>query len=144
MIALLSPGVQVNRPARICPSDCLHLVAHDIPEERKGLVAFSRHQVLELLDFAAQSPEDQALLIHCFAGISRSTAAAYVIRAARNPEIDERMLARKLRVLAPSATPNPRIIALADDILDRNGRMIEAIKAIGRGAEASEGVPFEI
>ena len=42
----------------------------------------------------------------------------------------------------PSATPSPRFVALADDLLGRRGRMVDAIRAIGRGAEAMEGTPF--
>ena len=60
------------------------------------------------------------------------------------PKRDEAELARTLRALSPSATPNPRLIAVADALLDRNGRMIEAIQSIGRGADAFEGTPFEL
>jgi predicted protein tyrosine phosphatase len=55
---------------------------------------------------------------------------------------DEEELAQALRWLSPSATPNPRLIGVADNILGRDGRMVAAIKAIGRGADAFEGTPF--
>jgi predicted protein tyrosine phosphatase len=84
------------------------------------------------------------LVIHCHAGISRPTASAYIIAAALAPKRDEIELAKTLRALSPSATPNPRLIAVADTLLDRNGRMIEAIQTIGRGADAFEGVPFAL
>ena len=54
------------------------------------------------------------MLIHCWAGISRSTAAAYVALCALNPHADERTLANRLRSASPQASPNPRIVALAD------------------------------
>jgi predicted protein tyrosine phosphatase len=79
-----------------------------------------------------------------YAGISRSTAAAYIIAAALAPNRDETELARELRARAPSATPNIRLIALADALLGRESRMIEAVKSIGRGEEAFEGVPFAL
>ena len=84
------------------------------------------------------------LLIHCFAGISRSTAAAYTVAAALAPDRDEAELAATLRRLSPSATPNIRIVSLADRILGRRGRMIAAIEGIGRGVDATEGVPFRL
>jgi len=84
------------------------------------------------------------LLIHCYAGISRSTAGAYIIASALNPTLDESELARTVRSLSPSATPNIRLVALADEILDRQGRMVSAIRAIGRGADAFEGEVFSL
>ncbi|TIW69787.1 MAG: protein tyrosine phosphatase, partial [Mesorhizobium sp.] len=84
------------------------------------------------------------LVVHCYAGISRSTASAYIIAAALAPKRDEVELAQTLRTLSPSATPNPRLIAVADALLGRDGRMIAAIEAIGRGADAFEGIPFEL
>ena len=80
--------------------------------------------------------------MHCYAGISRSTAGAYITALALNPALDEVWLAQTLRRNAPSATPNSRLVALGDDILGRKGRMVDAIKAIGRGEEAFEGTPF--
>ena len=82
------------------------------------------------------------LIVNCYAGISRSTAGAYIIAAALAPKRDELELAETLRRLSPSATPNPRLIALADAMLWRDGRMIAAIASIGRGADAFEGTPF--
>ena len=54
------------------------------------------------------------------------------------------MIARELRTRAPFATPNGRLVALADALLGRKGRMVAAIRAIGRGADAFEGMPFSM
>ena len=51
-------------------------------------------------------------------------------------------LAAALRKASPSATPNQRLVALADAKLERDGRMVRAIAEIGRGVDATEGVPF--
>ena len=74
--------------------------------------------------------------------ISRSTAGAYVAACALSPQADEYRLAAILRDKSQSATPNARIVAMADKLLDRDGRMIDAIRRIGRGANAFEGKPF--
>ena len=77
--------------------------------------------------FRPQRPKHQrALLIHCWAGISRSSAAAYAIACDRNPGF-ERDIAIELRRRSPSATPNRLMVRLADDLLQRDGRMVEAI-----------------
>ena len=52
--------------------------------------------------------------------------------------------AARLRDAAPTATPNPLIVAHADRLLDRGGAMVRAVEAIGRGAETDWGAPFEL
>jgi predicted protein tyrosine phosphatase len=83
-------------------------------------------------------------VIHCYAGISRSTAALYIAACALQPERDEGALASDLRRASPSATPNRLLVEIADGLLGREGRMIAAIAGIGRGAEAYEGTPFHL
>lgn len=144
LVSLLSIDSVFERPAHLDPSCCLYLAMHDITEEMPGYTAPSQAHVKALLDFAHAWDCTSPLVVHCYAGISRSTAAAYSIAAALHPERDEAELAWELRKLSPSATPNIRIVTLADELLDRHGRMIEAIRAIGRGAEAFEGEPFEL
>jgi len=144
VVSLLSVGTVFERPAHLRAEDCLHLSMHDILEEREGFVAPAREHVESLLAFARNWDRATPLVVHCYAGISRSTAAAYVIAAALDPARDAGDLAQELRRLSPSATPNLRIVMLADELLDRNGDLTHAISAIGRGADASEGVPFAI
>src|SRR5690606_18487979 len=119
-----------------------HLSMHDIAEAQGGMTPPGQSHVLRLLTFARSWDRAHPLVVHCYAGISRSTASAYIVAAALAPRRDEEELARTLRALSPSATPNARLIALADEILQRNGRMVAAIRSIGRGADAFEGVPF--
>jgi predicted protein tyrosine phosphatase len=83
-------------------------------------------------------------VVHCFAGISRSTAGAFVTACALSPHRDELAIARALRTASPTATPNRRIIALADRMLGRNGRMIMAIEEIGPGMAAYASEPFRL
>ena len=84
------------------------------------------------------------LVVHCYAGISRSTAGAFISLCAVNPKRSEKDIAARIRAASPTATPNARLVAFADRLLDRKGRMVEAIDAIGRGETAFEGVPFGI
>ena len=144
LLSLLSAGTEVTRPASIARENHLHLVMHDIAVAQDGMTVPGEEHVLDILDFGRQWDRTRPLVIHCYAGISRSTASAYIIAAALAPQRDEVELARTLRALSPSATPNPRMIAVADALLYRKGRMLEAIQAIGRGADAFEGTPFEL
>lgn len=142
LISLLSAGMEMTRPKAIRPENHLFIKMHDIAVEQEGMTLPGEAHVRGLLDFANAWDRSRPLAINCFAGVSRSTASAYIIAAALAPSRDEVELAKTLRRLSPSATPNPRLVAVADRILGRNGRMVAAIAAIGRGADCFEGVPF--
>ncbi|WP_243372285.1 tyrosine phosphatase family protein [Microvirga solisilvae] len=142
LVSLMSMGAEVERPASIVPHNHLSISVNDIVEPREGYVLAAPEHMQQLLAFIRAWDRKAPLLFHCWAGISRSTAAAYIAACTLAPERDEAELARALRSAAPSATPNARFVALADDLLNRQGRMVAAIRAIGRGAEAMEGTPF--
>lgn len=142
IVTLASPDAGI--PA-LSGAPRLVLRFHDIVAPREGLSPPDSEQVGSLLAFAADwSPVEGPLLIHCFAGVSRSTAAAYAVACARSEPGDEARLAAALRAASPSATPNPLLVALADAALDRQGRMSAAIDALGRGAECFEGETFTL
>jgi predicted protein tyrosine phosphatase len=144
LISLLAAGTEMTRPETISQQDHLLLSMHDIAEARDGMTLPGETHIQSLLDFVGKWDRSRPLVVNCYAGISRSTASAYIIAAALSPKRDEAELANTLRAVSPSATPNPRLIALADQILGRGGRMTEAIAAIGRGADAFEGTPFAL
>ena len=56
----------------------LKLVMHDIESEREGHTLPSEAHVAELLDFVGKWDRTAPMIIHCYAGISRSTAAAFI------------------------------------------------------------------
>ena len=142
LISLLSAGTEMMRPTAIRAENHLLVNMHDIVAEQEGMTLPGESHVRQLLDFARAWEHSRPLAINCWAGVSRSTASAYIIAAALDPSRDEAELAALLRKLSPTATPNPRLIALADQILGRKGRMVTAIAAIGRGRYCLEGAPF--
>lgn len=144
LVTLISGSVVVQRPSVIAEDAHLTLRVNDIVEPADGLVVPAREHVADLLAFAQSWDRTAPLVIHCYAGISRSTAAAYVVAAALAPHEDEGRIAERLRAASPTATPNARLVALADTLLERQGRMIAAIERIGRGEEAFEGMPFSL
>lgn len=142
LVTLINADTPVERPLSIEEERHLFLGFNDITTHVEGMTPPARHHVESLLDFAAKWDRMAPMAIHCFAGISRSTAAAYICALAVNGDLDEEALALEMRKRAPSATPNIRLVAIADEILGRNGRMVRSIEAIGRGEEAFEGIPF--
>ena len=143
LLTLLSPDDPETDWSAFACERHVRLAFHDIVEPMPGFVAPDRDVMQAVLDLGRHGGPQRALLIHCWAGISRSSAAAFVIACDRNPGF-ERDIASELRRRAPSATPNRLMVRLADELLERHGRMVEAIEAIGRGAEAREGEPYQL
>jgi predicted protein tyrosine phosphatase len=144
LVTLLSPGTAIVRPVAIQPARHLHLAVSDIVEAMPGHVLPGAAHLDELLRFVHAWDRAEPMLIHCYAGVSRSTAAAYIAACALGPKRDEFVIARSLRAASPTASPNALLVALADDTLGRRGRMREAIAEIGRGRECFEGDPFAL
>ncbi len=144
LVSLINAGMMIRTPDSIAPAAHLKLGMNDIARPREGLHTPEQAQIERLIDFIGNWPRQAPLLIHCWAGISRSTAAAFIALCVLNPDKSEHALARRLRRAAPSATPNPLLIALADPVLGRESRMIDAIAEIGRGQDAFEGTPFSL
>ena len=142
LVTLGSPDGPVAEVRHAGPR--LRLLFHDIAAPRDGLTAATRGDVERLLAFAREWDGSQPLLIHCWAGVSRSPAAAYAVACSRATAGQEARLAAELRAAAPFATPNPLVVALADSLLGRDGAMVAAIAAIGRGAEVGLGTSFEL
>ncbi len=139
---LISAETSVPTPAGIAAENHLFLGFNDIIEPAEGLVPPAQIHVERLLDFATRWERTSPMVIHCYAGVSRSTAAAFIALCALGPALDEAELAQELRRRSPSATPNLRLVRFADALLARDGRMVAAIEAIGRGRDCYEGDPF--
>jgi|SRR6185312_3318545 len=144
LITLLSPEEMIETPPGLAPARRLRVGMHDIPSPTPGLVCPDAAMVEAILAFGRSWDAAQPMVIHCFAGISRSTASAFAIACERDPHADELEIALAMRRASPSAFPNRRIVALADDILGRQGRMLDAVEAMGGNAFVTEGVPFDI
>jgi predicted protein tyrosine phosphatase len=131
-------------PQGLAPDNHLILGMDDIVEPAEGYVPPAGDHVAKLIEFARAWDRKAPLIVHCFAGISRSTAGAYVIACALNPDRDELAIAQALRRASPTASPNGRIVTLGDRALARSGRMIAAIDRIPRGELSTEGTPFRL
>lgn len=144
LVTLINAGTSVPRPTGIAPERHLHVAMSDIVEALDGHILPHDDHIGELLRFVGGWDRREPLLIHCWAGVSRSTAAAFVTACALNPARAELDLARALREASPTATPNARLVELADRRLGRGGRMVAAVRGIGRGADCFEGTPFAL
>ncbi len=142
-ISLLSPESPWPVFPTLAADRHLKLTLHDITAAAPGMSEPRMPDAERLVDFVRTWDASAPLLIHCWAGISRSTASAFTALCMFRDEPEDK-LAWELREASPSATPNRLLISHVDTLLGRQGRMVEAIDAIGRGAEAFEGTPFQL
>jgi predicted protein tyrosine phosphatase len=144
IVTLLRLTDRVERPSHIAPENHLVLAVDDIAEPMEGYTAPGQEHVERLIDFVGTWDRAAPMVVHCFAGISRSTAGAYVAACALNPQRDEQQIAWEIRRASRTAQPNPRIVSIADRLLKRDGRMVRAVETIGPGHAAAEGDPFRL
>ncbi len=144
VVTLLRDIDLVTRPARVAPDN--HLIIHvdDITCPQEGYTHACEEHIEDLIDFVQAWDRNAPMVVHCYAGISRSTAGAFAAACALNPQRDETAIAQALRRASPTAMPNALIVSLADRVLGRSGRMVEAVQAIGPGMMAIQADPFRL
>jgi len=135
---------QVQRPHSVLPANHLKVQMDDITEQMDGFVAPTDAHIEKVLNFVRGWDRSAPLVVHCYAGISRSTASAFAAVCALNPHRDEIAIARLIRAASPIAQPNRLIVSLADKALGREGRMLRALDEMGPGSLLVEGRPFQI
>jgi predicted protein tyrosine phosphatase len=81
-------------------------------------------QIQDILDFTGHLIKASKLLVHCHAGISRSTAVACGILCQHGLAPNEAV--RYVLEIRPQAYPNTHIVALFDDILQLDGQLNQA------------------
>lgn len=143
LVSIIAPDEQPPTPPGLAADTHLRISCHDIVAPTPLEIVPDHRHVKQLIAFAGQWDPDTPMLIHCQAGISRSTAAALVAYAVHFPDTIERAAAH-LRRTGPHAQPNPLIVALGDELLGLEGRLVAAADAMGLPALVSEAGPIVI
>lgn len=143
IVSLLSSGYMIDTPKGFPVERHLRLSMQDIVDE--GMPESpARAHIDRLIEFSRGWDARAPMIVHCWAGISRSTAATFTILSDRAGAGSEEDIARMLRMRAPHAQPNKLIVRLADEALGRGGAMVRAIDGIGSGTMATEGVTVDL
>lgn len=143
MVSLMAENHEFHRPGLVPAAQHLTLRMNDIAFAGTGdLIAPAESHVEQLIAFARQWDRVAPMVIHCWMGVSRSPAAAVIASLAVDPDEDDLALVRRLRSVAPHATPNTRLIEFGDKLLGREGRLVAAIREIGRGSETDGRASF--
>ena len=144
LISAINAYFLPETPTAISNGRHLKLDMNDIVEAQPDLVLPNTGHVTKLLDFVRSWDKQAPILIHCYAGLSRSTAAAFISLCALNPRTPENAIAHALRRSSDTATPNRLFVALADKAMGRDGRMIAALDCMGESRRAYECTPFGV
>jgi predicted protein tyrosine phosphatase len=147
IVSLLDPGIAFPDAGPTYAGRHLRLCFHDIHSADGGYIVPTADHVRVLIAFLTAWDRAAPLLVHCHAGIGRSTATAFIAACLHNPHSDELEIAVALRRVAPLARPNETLVKLADAALARGGRMSRAIAKTGRHLpwiDVPEADPFEL
>jgi predicted protein tyrosine phosphatase len=154
VVSLADPGRGFPELGSDYAGKHLRLSFHDTYLAVNDDVAPAVEHATALLAFLREWPRRAPLLIHCRAGIGRSTAVAFITACLFNTHAAEHDIALTLRRTSPLARPNLRLVELADAALGRQGRMTRALEETGRGLDwetveralraNGESVPFEL
>ncbi|MEO0319917.1 MAG: tyrosine protein phosphatase [Pseudomonadota bacterium] len=151
VVSLLGPGTDFPVITQIDASNHHKVEINDIRKPIDGLVPPGEVHVTGLVAFLRTWDPVTPLLSHCWAGISRSTATAFIAACLHNPQTDEALIATTIAEASPTAYPNSLIVSIADTLLGRSGRMSAAIMPliddkdrIARVRGLEEAMPFSI
>jgi predicted protein tyrosine phosphatase len=144
ILTVMANVAQVQRPHSVLEVNHLRVQMDDITEHMDGFLAPSEAHVEQVLNFVRGWDRSAPMVVHCYAGISRSTASAFAAACMLNPHRDEISIARQIRAASPIASPNRLIVSLADKVLGREGRMLRALDEMGPGSMIVEGRPFRV
>jgi predicted protein tyrosine phosphatase len=108
----------------------LELRFHDVIEDAPGMVLPQEEHVEQLLafgrDLLAEPRPSAHLLVHCHAGVSRSTASMSLILAQALPDRPGAAILGEVLRIRPQTWPNLRILEFGDRLLARNGELARA------------------
>ena len=109
---------------------------HDIIEDTPGQVAPREEDVDRILAFGRDlqgEPSPAArLLVHCHAGISRSTASMALLLAQARPSLPAERIMQGILGIREKAWPNLRILEMGDARLGRGGTLPAAAAELYR------------
>ncbi len=112
----------------------IELRFHDIIDETPGMLAPQPEDIERILqlgrDLQAEPGATRNLLVHCHAGISRSTAAMILVLAQALPDQPADAIVGRVHDLREKAWPNLRMIEMGDRVLGRGGTLVAATHAL--------------
>ena len=85
VLTVMANVAQVQRPESVLEANHLKVQMDDITEQMDGFLAPSDAHIEQVLNFVRGWDRSAPLVVHCYAGISRSTASAFAAACMLNP-----------------------------------------------------------
>ena len=115
LISLVDPHDRMPRPHRIERGN--HLVMHfDDVDDPRLPDAPQREHLVRAIEWVERLPETARLVVHCTAGVSRSTALSYALLRCSMPDQKAMDYVLKIR---PEAQPNELMMHHLEAIFDQ-------------------------
>jgi len=135
LVTLLDPGDSIYKPSRISPENWLWLRVED-EENSSNANAPTLEHAKQVLEFGHKLPNDARVVIHCFAGVSRSTATGLALWLQSNGV--DRLDEAEAWLLAHRERPCPNMLLAQhfDELLNLNGEFVRLCDRIGEGSMA--------
>jgi predicted protein tyrosine phosphatase len=130
VLSILDPGMPEPTAFAAWPAHArLALRFDDVIETEPGFVAPDAGHVAEVLAFGESlaAMREGHLLVHCYAGVSRSSASMYLLLAQARPDAAPAELLAEVARIRPQIWPNLRIVELGDTALGRGGALLEPL-----------------
>ena len=143
LITLLSPEFMIETPGGFPADRHLRLAMNDVCDPALSPCPPHEDHISSLIEFTRLWDGKRPMVVHCWADVSRSMAATYAILCDRAWKGAEFRIAREIRARAPHAYPNRLLVRLADQYLEREGRMVQAVAEMAPGVTVEEGRPVE-
>lgn len=135
LLSLLDPDSHIYRPSRIPAFTSNWLLQLFEDEENPDHPSAPKLVHAErILEWGSLIPKDGKLVVHCHAGVCRSTAAAYALWLQANGKNKIAEGAEWLVGIRPRACPNLLLAQHFDDLLELNGEFVKACDKIGENS----------
>ena len=118
----------IREPFRVQTDEPKQLILQfeDINKPMDDYIIPQMCHIKRALEFADKI-EDGSLLIHCHAGISRSSAIALAVIAKRLGPGKEEEAVNTLEHINPNCRPNKFIVEMTDELLERDGKLYKEV-----------------
>lgn len=133
VLSILDPGYPVPEVfGQYGEHARLELRFDDIVDERSVAIEPQTGHVEQILAFGRTivAEPGASLLVHCHAGISRSTAAMTLILAQALPLVPAAEVLAMVHAIREKAWPNIRMVEIGDAMLGRGGTLVAAARAL--------------
>lgn len=142
VLSILDPGWPDPAAFRDFPAHRREALRFDDAIEAGfGVVLPTERDVAQLLEYGREvmaAGPDTHLLIHCHAGISRSTASATLLLAQADPTREAADIVAEIARLRPRAWPNLLLLEYGEAALGRKGELTVAVAAQYRRVAAAD------